>query len=105
CLLVSDIDRGGAFAHLYGTWALLPPRDRRLIRGFVLNRFRGDQDLLAPAPEQLESLTDIPVVAVIPMQTDYTLPEEDGLFDHPAGTDSGDPRLTIAVVVYPRVSN
>jgi hypothetical protein len=42
CLLVTDIDRGGAFAHLYGTWALLPPAQRSLLRGFVLNRFRGD---------------------------------------------------------------
>ena len=53
CLLVTDIDRGGAFAHLYGTWALLPLEDRHRIRGFVLNKFRGDASLLAPAPEML----------------------------------------------------
>ena len=105
CLLVADIDRGGAFAHLYGTWALLPAQDRRLIRGFVLNRFRGDESLLAPAPAQLESLTGVPVVAVIPMQTAYALPEEDGLFDAPVEPDMGAPQLTIAVVAYPRVSN
>ena len=50
CLLVTDIDRGGAFAHLYGTWALLPEADRALLRGFVLNKFRGDAALLEPAP-------------------------------------------------------
>ncbi|MBS0318512.1 MAG: cobyric acid synthase, partial [Proteobacteria bacterium] len=82
CLLVADIDRGGAFAHLYGTWALLPEADRARIRGFVLNKFRGDADLLAPAPEQLRKLTGVPTVATIPMLPDHGLPEEDGFF-HP----------------------
>src|SRR5208282_659182 len=56
-LLICDIDRGGAFAHLYGTYELLPESQRALIRGFVLNRFRGDSSLLAPGPEMLRSLT------------------------------------------------
>ena len=59
CLLVSDIDRGGAFAHLYGTWALMPEDDRRRLKGFVLNRFRGDASLLAPAPERMLELTSM----------------------------------------------
>jgi len=59
CLLVSDIDRGGAFAHLYGTWALIPEDDRRRLKGFVLNRFRGDPGLLAPAPERMLELTGV----------------------------------------------
>jgi adenosylcobyric acid synthase len=54
CLLVTDIDKGGAFAHLYGTWALLPTHERALLRGFVLNKFRGDAALLAPGPQQLQ---------------------------------------------------
>ena len=81
CLLVADIDRGGAFAHLYGTWALLPEDDRARIAGFVLNKFRGDAALLAPAPEQLEELTGVPTVAVVPMRFGHGLPEEDGVFD------------------------
>src|SRR5271163_838385 len=59
-LLVCDIDRGGAFAHLYGTVELLPAEQRALIRGFVLNKFRGDSRLLAPGPETLAKLTGIP---------------------------------------------
>src|SRR5579871_5523362 len=63
CLLVTDIDRGGAFAHLYGTHQLLPPAERALVRGFVLNRFRGDAALLPPGPEALERLTGVPTLA------------------------------------------
>ena len=108
CLLVTDIDRGGAFAHLYGTWALMPEADRALIHGFVLNKFRGDASLLSPAPEQLEALTGIPTVATLPMWREHGLPEEDGVFDDGfvVGTPSGDlPLVTIAVVAYPRMSN
>ncbi|WP_413890818.1 AAA family ATPase [Candidatus Aalborgicola defluviihabitans] len=81
CLLVTDIDRGGAFAHLYGTWALLPEDERQLIKGFVLNKFRGDAALLAPAPQMLQELTGIPTVATLPMWWQHGLPEEDGVFD------------------------
>ena len=81
CLLVADIDRGGAFAHLYGTWALLPEADRARLAGFVLNKFRGDAALLAPAPEQLKRLTGVATVAVVPMRFGHGLPEEDGVFD------------------------
>jgi adenosylcobyric acid synthase len=104
CLLVTDIDRGGAFAHLYGTWALLPPEDRALLHGFVLNRFRGDAALLAPGPEQLQALTGVPTVATLPMWWGHGLPEEDGVFDDRA-TAAGEVRTTVAVVAYPRISN
>lgn len=104
CLLVTDIDRGGAFAHLYGTWALLPPDERVLIRGFVLNKFRGDPTLLAPAPQMLQDLTGVPTVAVLPMWWQHGLPEEDGLFDE-RSICAGTVRLTVAVLAYPRISN
>ncbi|MBV8619830.1 MAG: cobyric acid synthase [Curvibacter sp.] len=105
CLLVTDIDRGGAFAHLYGTWALLPPDEQALIKGFVLNKFRGDARLLAPGPEQLQQLTGVPTVAVVPMQWQHGLPEEDGVFDERASQGRGTVHTRIAVVAYPRISN
>ncbi len=104
CWLVSDIDRGGAFAHLYGTWALLPPADQNRIQGFVLNKFRGDASLLAPAPEQLQALTGVPTVGVLPIWREHGLPEEDGVFDD-LSIASGATTHTIAVVAYPRISN
>lgn len=104
CWLVSDIDRGGAFAHLYGTWALLPEQDRTLIQGFVLNRFRGDPSLLAPAPEMLEQRTGVPTIATIPMIRHHGLPEEDGVFDD-SERSNGPVRVTIAIMAYPRISN
>lgn len=104
CLLVADIDRGGAFAHLYGTWALLPHEEQQLIQGFVLNKFRGDARLLAPAPQMLQERTGVPTVATIPMQFDHGLPEEDGVFDA-RSTGRGSIHTTIAIVAYPRMSN
>jgi len=105
CLLVTDIDRGGAFAHLYGTWALMPAADRALIAGFVLNKFRGDASLLAPAPQQLQALTGVPTVATLPMWWQHGLPEEDGVFDDRSVAVGGEVTRTIAVVAYPRISN
>ena len=104
CLLVTDIDRGGAFAHLYGTWALLPEDERALIKGFVLNKFRGDATLLAPAPQMLQDLTGIPTVATLPMWWHHGLPEEDGVFDD-RSVAKGAVDLTVAVIAYPRISN
>ena len=104
CLLVTDIDKGGAFAHLYGTWALLPPHERALLRGFVLNKFRGDALLLAPAPQMLQDLTGVPTVATLPMWWQHGLPEEDGVFDE-RSIASGAVQTTMAVIAYPRISN
>ncbi len=104
CLLVTDIDRGGAFAHLYGTWAMLDESERRLIKGFVLNKFRGDARLLAPGPQMLQDMTGIPTVATLPMWWQHGLPEEDGVFDD-RSVASGAVSITVAVVAYPRISN
>ena len=104
CLLVTDIDRGGAFAHLYGTWAMLDAAEQQHIKGFVLNKFRGDAKLLAPGPQMLQGLTGVPTVATLPMWWQHGLPEEDGVFDdHSRAT--GQVTKTIAVIAYPRISN
>lgn len=109
CLLITDIDRGGAFAHLYGTFALLPPNEQALIKGFVLNKFRGDAALLAPGPQMLQDLTGVPTVATLPMWWQHGLPEEDGLFDDSSSSSNtaktGAVTQTIAIIAYPRISN
>lgn len=111
CLLVTDIDRGGAFAHLYGTWMMLGDAERKLIKGFVLNKFRGDASLLAPGPQMLQDLTGVPTVATLPMWWQHGLPEEDGVF-HPLppgeGRGEGFPAraaIKISIITYPRISN
>lgn len=101
CLLVADIDRGGAFAHLLGTHLLMDAGVRYQVRGFVLNRFRGDSSLLAPGPEQLQKRTGVPTVAVIPLMRDHGLPEEDAVpVDSSAETG---PR--VVVIAGPHASN
>jgi adenosylcobyric acid synthase len=99
-LLVADIDRGGACAHLYGTGRLLERGDRRRVGGFLLNKFRGDPQLLEPAPELLRRRTGVPTIGVIPW-LEHGLPDEDGAAEPaPRG---GRPR--VAVVRYPTASN
>ena len=76
-VLVSDIDRGGSFAHLLGTWQLVPDSTRRRLAAFVLNKFRGDASLLDPAPEHLERVTGMRPLGVVPM-LQHQLPDEEG---------------------------
>lgn len=111
CLLVADIDRGGAFAHLYGTHALVDAETRARIDGFLLNRFRGDPALLAPGPAMLEQLTGVPTLGCLPMWPDHGLPEEDGIhggrfddFRSPDGDGATRP-LRIGIIAWPRISN
>ena len=76
-LLVSDIDRGGSFAHLFGTWSLVPESTRDRLAGFVLNRFRGDASLLEPGPSRLTEMTGMANAGVVPM-LHHGLPREEG---------------------------
>jgi adenosylcobyric acid synthase len=99
--MVADIDRGGAFAHLLGTWHCLEAEEQALIKGFVLNKFRGDPALLGNATDWLRERTDIPTVALIPM-IQHSLPEEDTL-QHRAQFE---PRhINLALIAYPYASN
>ncbi|CAD5964361.1 cobyric acid synthase CobQ [Planktothrix agardhii] len=103
-LLVVDIDRGGAFAHVVGTLQLLEPDERALICGIVINKFRGQRSLLESGIKWLEEYTKIPVVAVIPW-IDNPFPAEDSLslLDRPSSSPQTE--LTIAVIRLPRISN
>ncbi len=77
-LLVGDINRGGVFASLYGTVKLLAPEEQKRIRGLIINKFRGDADILEPGLRELEALLDIPVLGVLPW-LDVCIEEEDSL--------------------------
>ena len=77
-LLVSDIDKGGSFASLVGTMALIDKKYQQLVKGFIFNKFRGDINVLKPGFKKLKNLTNIPVVGTIPLIT-LDLPEEDSL--------------------------
>lgn len=99
--LVSDIDRGGSFAHLLGTWACLAPAEQKLIKGFVLNKFRGDPLLLGNAMHWLEQKTGIPTVANLPYYR-HQLPEEDSFR---LGTKWQRGKINIALIYYPYAAN
>ncbi len=104
-LLVADIERGGVFAQLVGTMALLEPEERALVKAHVINKFRGDISLFDPGREQLRELTGVPVAGVLPYFFDIHVPEEDtlGLPDAQAGF--GDAAIDIAVVRLPHLAN
>ncbi|TCW18857.1 cobyric acid synthase [Dietzia cinnamea] len=103
-VVVGDIDRGGVFAALFGTVALLEPADQRLVAGFVINKFRGDPTLLAPGLHQLTALTGRPVHGVLPWHPDLWLDSEDALAVSPRAADAT-AALRVAVIRLPRISN
>jgi adenosylcobyric acid synthase len=110
-LVVGDIDRGGVLAHLFGTLALLAPSDQALLAGFVINKFRGDPELLAPGLDQLQALTGRRSFGVLPWSEELWLDAEDSL-SHAADGVVGRPAaplgsqwLRVAAVRLPRISN
>ncbi|MBI4876666.1 MAG: cobyric acid synthase [Acidobacteria bacterium] len=116
CLLVGDIDRGGVFASLLGTLELLEPWERALVRGYAINKFRGDVALLRPGLQMMEPRLGIPCAGVIPYLHDMGLDEEDGVAVEDrrrawrswrglADSDSVERPLRIAVAALPHMSN
>lgn len=103
-VLVADIDRGGVFAHIVGTLELLEPAERSLVKGFIINKFRGQLDLLQPGLDWLEKRTGIPVLGVIPW-LDQVIPAEDSLSLLERTASKSTAQLTIAVIRLPHISN
>ena len=107
-LLCGDIDRGGVFAALVGTLELLEPEEREIVKGLVINKFRGDASLLTDGLTWLEERTGIPVAGVVHHYRDIHIPEEDSValdLASPAAFDHSSPALDIAVVQVPHISN
>jgi len=107
-ILVADIDKGGALASIVGTLELLDPDERDRVAGILINKFRGDIDLLRPALDFLERKTNKPVLGVIPYWQDLQIPEEDSVILD-TFADNRKPKETkcidIAVIKLPRISN
>lgn len=107
-LLVADIDRGGVFAFLVGTLELLEPHERARVKGFIINKFRGDLSLLQPGLDWLEERTGIPVLGVLPFLPQLRIEAEDSVvLEGTSGQYRADKGkgLDIAVIRYPRISN
>ena len=103
-VLVGDIDRGGVFASLYGTIKLLEPEEQAMVKGTIINRFRGDVSLLETGLDMLEALTDTPVVGVIPyMHVD--IDDEDSLSGRLSATAPTAGMVDVAVIGLPHISN
>ena len=102
-LLVGDINRGGVFAQLYGTVALLEPHEQKRIRGLVINQFRGDEQILRPGLQMLEQRVQKPIWGVVPY-TDVDLDDEDSVCERLSHHKAEKP-LDIAVIRLPRISN
>jgi len=108
-IVVGDIDRGGVFAAMFGTLAVLSPRDQALVAGFVINKFRGERRLLAPGMDMLAAMTGRPTLGVLPWLPGLWLDAEDSLDLDSRPSSSlpplGEQTLRIAVVRLPRLSN
>lgn len=102
-LLVGDIDRGGVFAQLYGTIALLEPDERTRVKGTIVNKFRGDRAILEPGLRQLEALCGVPVAGVVPYTT-ADIDDEDSLTER-FSRDTARKLVDIAVIRLPKISN
>jgi adenosylcobyric acid synthase len=103
--LIADIDRGGVFGSVYGTLELLPPEERKLIKGIIINKFRGDIRLFEDGQKQLEKLTGVPVVAVVPHFRDIYIEDEDSVVIDIKQNHHLQNKINIAVVLLHHMSN
>lgn len=104
-VLVADIDRGGVFAQILGTLACLAENERALVKGVVINKFRGDVSLLAPGIEWIEAQTGKPVLGVVPFIPGLWLDAEDALPKHDHSRATTEQTLRVIVPALPRISN
>lgn len=104
-IVVGDIDRGGVYASFYGTYALLTPSERKLVKGFLINKFRGDSSLLASANDFIKNKTKVPVIGVVPYFKDIKISEEDGVVLSDFKMDRKGKSINIGVIKLPRISN
>jgi adenosylcobyric acid synthase len=103
--LVADIDRGGVFASVYGTIALLTPEEKQLIKGIIINKFRGDASLFETGRKTLEELCGVPVVGVVPYRKDIYIEEEDSVALTQKHSQSGSGKINVVVILLNRLSN
>lgn len=106
-VIIGDIDKGGVLAQLVGTMELLEPDERELVKGFVINKFRGDVSLFQPAIDFLEAKTGIPVLGVVPYFQGFHIQEEDSIPEaiHIFAQNENQPKIDIAVIRLPHISN
>ena len=103
-ILVGDIDKGGVFASLVGTIMLLTPEERKRVKGIIINKFRGDVSLLEPGLVQIEEITKVPVIGVVPM-VDVDIDDEDSEADFLKYSKNKNGNIDIAVIKLPYISN
>ena len=104
-ILVGDIDRGGVFASVYGSIALQSPEDRKLIKGIIINKFRGDMRLFDEGRRMLEDICGIPVLGVVPYYKDIYIEEEDSVSLEQKRRQLAEGKVNIAVVLLRHISN
>ncbi|WP_078670651.1 cobyric acid synthase [Chitinophaga eiseniae] len=103
--LIADIDRGGVFGSVYGTLALLPPEEKALVKGVIINKFRGDIRLFEDGRRQLETITGVPVTGVLPYYHDIHIEEEDSVALSLKHKNRTEGRINVAVVLLRHMSN
>ena len=104
CILVADIERGGVFAQIIGTLELLKPEERKLIKGIIINRFRGDISLFDEGKKWIEEKTKIPILGILPCLKE-NFPPEDSLDLLDRKSTNGNPEIEVGIIKFPSISN